>query len=168
MRIPENEQEIVYLFSKYHEKLGFSEITRFDPSRSPDCYAIKDGKEVGIEIEFKLSKFSKHYFVEKFPKPSYDYKIKNDKILIFHVETPSEIEAEFDSNSHEIWDKQKFPVSPSLWIDGYSTSQGEPLVVKKKTLKDKFQFVVCWEADMILNDNIEVIELRKVDFDKWG
>src|SRR5205809_405300 len=53
--IPKNEMEVMYLFSRNHEKLGFEHILSFQ--QFPDCWAIRDGKKVGIEIEFMASNF---------------------------------------------------------------------------------------------------------------
>ena len=51
-----NHDEIVFLFARYFHALGFDSIRRIEQS-FPDCTAIKEGKEVFIEFEPKLSAF---------------------------------------------------------------------------------------------------------------
>lgn len=51
MFIPKNEQGVVYLFSKYHEKLGFEKILHIS-THFPDVIAVRDGKEIRVELEF--------------------------------------------------------------------------------------------------------------------
>ena len=61
---PQNEQGVFYLFARYHEKLGFREVVRFNPNEAPDIVAIKhDGEQVGIELEYETRRVLEHYFV---------------------------------------------------------------------------------------------------------
>jgi len=159
--IPTNEMEVVYLFSKIHEKLGFGKITKFYPSGFPDCMGIKDGKQVGIEFEFTSKKFSTHYFKKKFtPGKLYDHKIKDGKICVFRKDSPEIIEEEFDAAKYQIWNPEKLNQSPSSWVKDYSLSMGIPLVIMYKTRSDIVNYVVCWEKDFEFQDSIEIIELK--------
>jgi len=58
--LPEREAEVVHLFSKTHEKIGFPFI-KYLREDFPDCMAIDSrGKEVKIEFEYKSSNFVIH------------------------------------------------------------------------------------------------------------
>lgn len=72
--IPKNEQGVVYLFSKYHEKLGFEKILRIG-TRFPDVIAMRDGKSVSIELEYKLGGLITHYLYEKLQ--TFRYRIRD-------------------------------------------------------------------------------------------
>ena len=162
--IPMNEQEVVYLFSRNHEQMGFEKIKYFDPNRTPDCIALQNGKEVGIEFEYKLKKFCRHYTDSKrvFSGKMFNYKIKGNYLLIFRKETPSKIIARYNTKDYQVWDPKTFPISPSVLIDSFSSTMSPPLVIISKTLSQKIQYIVCWEKDFELNDDIEIIELKNL------
>jgi len=160
--IPTNEQEIVYLFSRNHEKFGFEKIKNFNPHGTPDCIAIMKGKEVGIEFEYKLNKFFNHYFKAKFSKKIYNYKIVKGKILIYQRNSPRRIMQEFDNKVYEIWDPNKLKISRSLLIPNYSSKEQTPLVIKFKTLSKRIHYIVCWDKNCEFDDDIEIIELKNL------
>lgn len=55
-----NEAHVAFVFSKYHDKLGFPKIVDISTG-FPDCIAInKDGKECVIEFEYKSKSFVYH------------------------------------------------------------------------------------------------------------
>lgn len=56
---PSNEAGVIFLFGRFFDVLGFSEITDVQEP-FPDITAIKDGKEVAIEAEFRSSNFVAH------------------------------------------------------------------------------------------------------------
>ncbi len=59
-RIPANEQEVVFLFAKLHEKLGVSTITKVQ-TKYPDVHAIDEkGNALKIELELLASNFLDH------------------------------------------------------------------------------------------------------------
>ncbi|TLY06663.1 MAG: hypothetical protein E6K83_08010, partial [Thaumarchaeota archaeon] len=90
--IPTNEQEVIYLFCRNHEKLGFEKILRLRTVDTPNCIALKDGKEVGIEFEFQSKNFLSHYILKKFSsRKLYDYRVWGGKIQVFHKENPDNI-----------------------------------------------------------------------------
>lgn len=60
MTIPRNEQGVAYLFSRYHEKLGFEKIIKIG-THFPDVIATRNGEKVRIELEFLLSGVRSHY-----------------------------------------------------------------------------------------------------------
>ena len=157
--IPKNEQEVIYLFSRNHEKLGFEKIKSFNPHGFPDCKAIKDGKEVGIEFELESNKFVTHYWKRGFSN-SHNYKIEGNKIIVFLKDNPNQIVAEFDSDIFEVWDPETFKIPPSFWIKDYSSIGGKPLVIKYKTRSDMVQYIICWEDNKKFDDKIEVLELK--------
>lgn len=154
--IPQNEQEVVYLFSRIHEKLGFEKILKFTSASTPDCIALKNGKEVGIELEFKLKSFFKHYEVTRFPsKDVYGHKILDDSLLIFKKNDPTEIISKFPAKDFDVWD-------PSIHNIKLQYLKTDPLIVIHKSLSKKIQYVVCWEKDCVLEDDIAIIELKNM------
>jgi len=65
--IPRNEMGVFYLFSRCHEKIGIEKILKFSSNRFPDVIALRAGKTVKIELEYKLSGFLKHYTLANVP-----------------------------------------------------------------------------------------------------
>jgi len=55
-----NEKQFAKWFKKNYKLLGFSKIVRGDISRCPDFVMVKDGKEVGVELETSSSNFLAH------------------------------------------------------------------------------------------------------------
>ena len=62
--VPKNEQGVIYLFSRYHEKLGFEKIIQIG-TRFPDVIAVRDNKHISIELEFRLSGVRSHYLARE-------------------------------------------------------------------------------------------------------
>jgi len=56
--IPKNELGVILLFGRYYDYLGFQVLDVH--SRYPDCIAIKNGKRIRIEFEYKTSNFIIH------------------------------------------------------------------------------------------------------------
>jgi hypothetical protein len=56
MKKATNESEVIFLFAKIHEKLGFEKILKLR-QKFPDCIAKKEGKTVKIEFEYNASGF---------------------------------------------------------------------------------------------------------------
>jgi len=154
--IPTNEQEVVYLFCRNHEKLGFEKILRLRTVDTPDCIALKDGKEVGIEFEFQSKNFLSHYILKKFSsRKLYDYRVWGGKIQVFHKENPDNIVDEFDDQLFEVWNP--------LMDKTFGNVKGDPFIIKFKSLSKSIPYVVCWEKDCELNDKIQIIELRNLN-----
>lgn len=162
--IPTNEQGVVYLFSRNHEKLGFEKVKYFDTHETPDCVALRNGKEISIEFEHKLKDFCSHYKKDVYsPRKMFDYKIKGNYLLIFKKDDPNKIVERYPAKDYQIWDPKTFPIPPSKLITDFSSSAPIPLVVIYKSLIQKIQCVICWEKDFELNDNIEIIELKNLN-----
>ncbi len=53
------ESGVVLMFGRFYDMLDFSSIRNAN-TRCPDCVAIKDGKEIRIEFEYKASNFLAH------------------------------------------------------------------------------------------------------------
>lgn len=66
--IPTNEQGVIYLFSRLHEKLGFEKIIKMT-SQFPDITALRNGVVVRIELEFKLSGIMDQGHYRNYRKP---------------------------------------------------------------------------------------------------
>jgi len=58
--IPENEMEVLYLFLRNHERLGFERILKIQ-TKLPDIIALRNGKVVRIEVEYLTSRFYQHF-----------------------------------------------------------------------------------------------------------
>lgn len=153
---PTNEQEVIYLFYRNHEKLGFEKVLRLRTVDTPDCIALKDGKEVGIEFEFQSKNFLRHYISKQFPsRKLYDYRTSGGKIQVFHKENPDKIVDEFDDQIFEVWN--------SVTDKTFGNIKGDPLIIKFKSLSKIIPYVVCWEKNCELNDEIQIIELKNLN-----
>ena len=58
--IIKSEKEFKNWFMKNYSKLGYSKIVRSDISRCPDFIMLRDGKEIGVELETLSSNFVMH------------------------------------------------------------------------------------------------------------
>lgn len=93
-----NELGVFYVFSRNHEKLGFMTIVEIRPNSSPDIIAItKDGKQVGIELEYWAMGAFKHY-----------------RVLSKKEQEATEGFAEFD-NEKKVYSRGKWTRDESLW-----------------------------------------------------
>jgi hypothetical protein len=61
--VPKNHEGVFYLFARNHERLGFEKIVRIIQGDSPDIEAIRNGKRINIELEYKSSTALEHYRV---------------------------------------------------------------------------------------------------------
>ena len=62
----------------------------------------------------------------------------------------------FPLKDYEIWNPHQHHVS-------FENLKGNPLIVKFKTLSKSFPYVVCWEKNCVLVDDIQVIELKNME-----
>lgn len=142
--IPTNEKGVEYVFYRNHEKLGFEKIKRLQGG-FPDIIAYKNGVEVGIELEFKLSTFYYHYLVDYsemcMPIYHYNYIYKN-KIWYKHY-----LKDNYEESVYSDPEEQ------------FTTDKQGRLIYK--TLKDKCQYVIYWKKDCDLPNNIEGINLNE-------
>ena len=59
-KVVKNEKQFAEWFRGNYKKLGYSKIVRGDISRCPDFIMLKNGKEVGVELETFSSNFLAH------------------------------------------------------------------------------------------------------------
>lgn len=59
-KIIKNEKQFAKWFKENYKTLGFSKIVRGDISRCPDFVMLRDGKEIGVELETFASNFLVH------------------------------------------------------------------------------------------------------------
>ncbi len=155
---PTNEQGVVYLFSKYHEKLGFERILHIG-TRFPDMTAMRDGKETRIELEFLLSGLQSHYIIknaipdrEKWVREYED----EDRIRwrLWRRQTTNPV-----SQNYNTWIKRTAGISlPKERIKNVEKWDG---ALVWKSLKPFCDVVICWEADCEIDDpDIEIVELK--------
>ena len=160
MFIPTNEQGVIYLFSRYHEKLGFERILHIG-TRFPDIKAIRNGKEIRIELEFLLSGLQSHYIIknanphtEKWVKES-----ENENRVYWRLYGRQD--ANPANQGYNTWIKSTGGISLSKEITKNVEKWDGALVWK--SLKPLCDVVICWEIDCELDDpNIEVIELKSL------
>jgi len=150
--IPDNEPGTVHLFSKYHEQLGFEKILVVQ-SAFPDITAVRNGEVVKIEMEYILSRFNIHYKAIKRRYWASEFKWNEIK------------------GHWSIYDSRddSFPL-----MENMSLINNNPMLRNKddflvsnmgdlcyKSIKHLCDCVICWRADTVLREDIEVIELEK-------
>lgn len=144
--IPINEKGVEYLFYRNHEKLGFEKIKKLQGG-FPDIIAYKNGVEVGIELEYRLSSLLYHYYLDPIeirftPKYRGYYWEKRDQYWV----------RVFSDNSFE---KNYFDP-----MNRYTLTKNGGLIFK--TLNDRCQFVIYWIKDFNVTDTINLINLNEV------
>ena len=151
--VPKNEAETVYMFSRYHERLGFEKIINIQTA-FPDITALRDGKKVRIEMEFVLSRFKVHYKAFDKGYNGNEFRWNNEKNQWWA----------FDRNYNK-W---------SCYSAGLGSYDLDRLKNKDlfyvrnnghlyyKSLKDECDYVICWRVDTTLDDDIKIIELQSV------
>ena len=163
---PENEAETVYLFSKYHKKLGFDKILKISSCLFPDIIAKRGRKTVKIEMEYKLSSFMYHYFVfkdefkfiskfscgDRVSECIWEYNKKDKMWRKWVVISINEEEI-----SKELMKLGRF-VDDSEQI---LTTTGNKTGLVYKTLKTDVDIIIYWIDDCEIDDNIERINLRE-------
>jgi len=158
MFIPKNEQGVIYLFSRYHEELGFEKILHIG-TRFPDITAIRNGEEIKIELEFLLSGFQSHYIIEDAHPHSQKWvKEKEDENEVYW-QLHQRRTTDPTSQNYNIWFKTTRGISMSIEITKNIETWGGALAWR--SLKPFCDIVVCWEANCELDDpDIEIIELK--------
>lgn len=140
MFIPRNEPGVAYLFSRFHEKLGFEEIVDIS-TMTPDIFARRSRKQVAIELEFKSSSAIRHYRVAREnprdgrwirDKGNWRFVLKDGRIKYDLRDPDNKYRLDRDRN-----------------------------LLLLRTAKEKFNIIVCWEKDEVFEENMEIIELRK-------
>jgi len=166
--VPENELGVLYLFARNHRKLGFEKIVKIT-GEFPDIIAIRNGKLVKIELEYKISRFLRHYKTCYFDAK--DYELDEDEHdWIFRRKHRR------NKNFRPFIRFQK--IKYKVQGEKFETIKGaQPIImtgaiikpvmavrwkVRRYTLKDQVDVIVCWEKDRDLKDEIEVIELSKL------
>lgn len=163
MFIPTNEMGVFYLFSRYHKELGFEEIINIT-SYFPDIMALRDGKEVKIELEFLLSSFKSHYLYRestdegywKWDEENRMWRIFNPRERSF-VEV-SEIELKLNDSARKMFRLSSARVIIEDSRNEFKVNWKGDLIYK--TLIDQCNYVVCWEKDCDIESGIEVIVLK--------
>jgi len=160
MFVPINEQGVIYLFSRYHEKLGFERILHMG-TRFPDATAIRNGKKVRIELEFLLSGLLSHYiFKDANPHTQKWIKEKQDKNKVYWRLCGRQ-SSDPTSQHYNTWIKHTGGVAVNKEISKNIEAQHGALIWK--SLKPFCDVVICWEADCVIDDpEIEVIELKTI------
>jgi len=166
--VPENELGVLYLFARNHRKLGFERIVKITGG-FPDIIAIRNRKLVKIELEYKISRFLRHYKTCYFDAK--DYELDEDEHDWIFRRRPR--------RSKNLRPVIRFPKSKyKVQGEKFETIKGaRPIImtgaiikpamvvrwkVRRYTLKDKVDVIVCWEKDIDIKDEIEVIELSKL------
>ena len=160
MFVPKNEQGVIYLFSRYHEELGFEKILRIG-THFPDVIAVKDGAQIRIELEFLLSELLSHY-IFKTANPNTEKWVQEhedeDRVSwrLWRIQTVHP-----DTEDDTTWIKSSGSVSISKEIVKNIEEWDGALIWK--SLKPSCDVVICWEVDCEIDDpEIEVIELKSL------
>ena len=75
--------------------------------------------------------------------------------MIYNKNDPTEIISKFPAKDYDVWD-------PSIHNIKLQYLKMNPLIVIHKSLSKKIQYVVCWEKDCVLEDDIAIIELKNI------
>ena len=146
---PNNETHLIWLFTLYHKDYGFSDILNIG-TFFPDVIAIRDGKKLKIEFEYKLSGFFSHYCVDSF-EGYYKFYPKARRLEWRKI--------------NNMWKKFDLETDKEIISDKYKDTDNELEIDNKtgglcyKTLKDDCDLVFCWLKDCEPRENIEVIYL---------
>lgn len=163
MFVPKNEQGVFYLFSTHHKELGFEKIIDIG-TQFPDVTALREGNKVRVELEFLLSSFKGHYVYKKATDEGYwKWDKENEMWRIFNPNnnrflSVSELELKLTDTTRK---KLGFPSAKVIVKDNaekFSTNWKGELIYK--TLKGEVDFIICWEKDCDMEDDIEVIVLK--------
>lgn len=169
MFIPKNEAGVMYLFSRYHEELGFEKIIKFNTTTGfPDIVALRDGKKVRIELEHTLGKIRVHYECIKstnhewFWDDGFSVFREKDRFIPEHVvelflENAPKNRIKHSLVHEEISNEPFFIVSDPL----RQLKKGGKKNLVYKSIKQWCDIVVCWEIGSYrMKDDLEVIELK--------
>ena len=155
---PTNEQGVVYLFSKYHEKLGFEKILHIT-THFPDVIAIKNSEQVMIELEYHLSGVQSHYIIKDAHPHSQKWVREREDGDEVYWRLYQRRTTDPTSQDHIKWIKTSGSISISKEMLKYIEIHDGALTWK--SLKPLCDVVICWEIDCELDDpNIEIIELK--------
>jgi hypothetical protein len=146
--IPKNHDGVLYLFARFHERLGFEEITDISQG-PPDITTKRRGATVHIELEHKSGQALIHYSALKFKQggktenPNEGKWTNEGKRWLFILKN--------GKKEYELTDPQN-----EFWLD---EKRGRLLLKSQKM----FSIIVCWERedDDFIEPSMEVIELKK-------
>jgi len=140
-----NEGFVVYLFSRFHEQLGFEKVLKIG-STFPDCIALKDGKEVRIEFEIMPWYLKSHVKVATYSP-------------VVYIVTETEREYLVTSRSGQSNWKVSYPK------DQYTATIYPNGLAEINYKRLPLDYCVCWENRGTKRDyqeGIEIIELPRV------
>jgi len=145
---PKNHDGVLYLFARFHERLGFEEITEISQG-PPDITAKRKGVTVCIELEYNSGQALIHYSALAFKQggkmenPNEGKWTNEGKRWLF-VLNNGKIKYELPDPHHEFWHDEK---------------RGLLLLRSQKM----FDIIVCWqkEDDDFIEPSMEVIELKR-------
>ncbi len=150
-----NEPHVLYLFSRYHELLGFEDIVNVQTA-FPDITAIRDGKPVRIELEFIAGRIAIHYPIQgSTVYQRYGERLEH-KAGKWHKIAPCLLVKGAERVFHS-WDDE----GGNLYVrrGPYAST------LIRKSLKPHIDIVICWTAcesrrSSLEKEGIEVIELK--------
>lgn len=183
MFVPENEMGVWYLFSRYHEKLGFEKILRVSSIEFPDVIALQDGKEVRIELEYMLNSVMDHYWTSgsgkyyqklkvwmhdykyQFTKLNYPEEYKKTGLMLFEkfleqLKTLNGDKLRTVSSEHY----REYGNFSAIYDPNRELKKSKQGVrLQYKSLKSVLDYIVCWDTGgYVLEDTIPVIELKNM------
>lgn len=144
-----DEKGVEYLFIRHHHLLGFEKIIEFNAS-FPDVMALRDGKNVSIELEFSASGLGTHYKI----RGSCVYHREDWRKLVHKENKWYIVES---GNLGNWWDDE----DGNLELVEAKTHS----YLRRKSLNYWIDAVVCWKATEFMKsrleeEGIEVISLE--------
>jgi len=141
-----NEGFVVYLFCRFHERLGFDKILWID-AYFPDCIAEKNGKKVRIEFESDAYFLRNHLKVRTYWSQIYKIVETDEKYVIKDRDLDLTIE-EYPKSEYK--------------IRNYPNGQFEVLYRKLP-----LDYCICWKTKRQTRERfreVKIIELSKIPF----
>lgn len=139
---PKNGTDVLILFSKFHEQLGFNKIFR---SSYLKVQAEREGQPVTIQFVHKLNQFLNSYHVEFCLGYMNGWRWRKEA----DVWRPYHPKKGWGDERCNYFDP-----------DSLLTTNHDGTALVYKTLSDEFDIVICWIKNCELDDDIEVLELQ--------
>lgn len=143
---PKNGGEVLSLFLKHYRKLGFSNISHISGC---DILAKRKGKPVNVRVELSLKNFHNKYIVD----PGWFHLIEYRWFKVgdhWVLKMPNGDPLPQGDVSEHIQDPNNEYVLDDL---------GKHLI--RKTLRDRYNYVVCWLCNCKIEKGIKVINLQR-------
>ena len=146
---PKNELGVLYWFARLHEKLGFEKILHIGAA-FPDIKALRNGKIVRIELEYKLSGFLNHYYPSK---PGF---------IDWIYFRSGRLKWVWRDGAWRLWSRDEGLLEYPQYEDpdGKRYLLDENGLLRYRSLRDQVDVIICWIVNCELPEPFEVICLK--------